>query len=282
MRAYEFAKKVGIDYGSVVQLAEANDIEVYSPLTQFEDDELETLHAAYLRSDRSSFADAAAAIAEKRRNRLQRVIQALASHDRTQMEELEAGRKRALAAAGLIDTAKEVPQEQSAEKRAAVKDLKDLLGGSEDEKKDEKPADAPRISIEVSSPAEEDEDYGETRQDHGRKADEDDEEDDDDELSYLHGKDRRVQPTGKAAKAQRQKVQQQKVQPPPKQPAKPAAKTEEKVPSAPSARWRRAASRRTRCQDRTRATYRAPAVRSPPPPPPRTACSRCVPRQHRP
>jgi translation initiation factor IF-2 len=234
MRAYEFARKNGIDYGSVVQLAEANDIEVYSPLTQFEDDELETLHAAYLRSDRSSFADAAAAIAEKRRNRLQRVIQALASHDRTQMEELEAGRKRALAAAGLIDTAKEVPQEQSAEKRAAVKDLKDLLGGSEDEKKDEKPADAPRISIEVSSPEEEDEDYGETRQDHGRKADEDDEEDDDDELSYLHGKDRRVQPTGKAAKAQRQKVQQQKVQPPPKQPAKPAAKTEEKVPSAPS------------------------------------------------
>ena len=244
MRAYEFARKNGIDYGSVVQLAEANDIEVYSPLTQFEDDELETLHAAYLRSDRSSFADAAAVIAEKRRNRLQRVIQALASHDRTQMEELEAGRKRALAAAGLIDTAKELPQEQSAEKRAAVKDLKDLLGGSEDEKKDEKPADAPRISIEVSAPEEEeDEDYGETaRRDHGRKADVDDEEDDDDELSYLHGKDRRVQPTGKAAKAQRQKVQQQKVPPPPKsvqkaqpkQAAKPVAKQDEKVPAAPS------------------------------------------------
>ena len=71
MRAYEFARKNGIDYGSVVQLAEANDIEVYSPLTQFEDDELEALHAAYLRADRSSFADAAAVIAEKRRNRLQ-------------------------------------------------------------------------------------------------------------------------------------------------------------------------------------------------------------------
>ena len=235
MRAYEFAQKNGIGYGSVLELAAANDIEIYSPLTQFEDDELETLHAAYLRADRSTLADAAAAVAEKRRGRLVRAIKSMAEHDRRQTEELEAGRKRALAAAGLIDMAKALVQEQSAEKRAAVKDLKDLLGGSEDEKKAEKPVEAPRISIEVSGPGEDD-DSGDAAQAGSGRKDLEEYEDDDDELSYLHGKDRRVQPTGKAAKTQRQKVQQQpkSVQKaPPRQVEKPVAKPAEKPQPAP-------------------------------------------------
>ena len=87
MRAYEFAKKVGIDYGSVVQLAEDNGIEIYSPLTQFEADEAETLHAAYLRADRTAYAARLAAIVEKRHARAVQISKARAA---------EARRRRAL------------------------------------------------------------------------------------------------------------------------------------------------------------------------------------------
>ena len=239
MRAYEFAHKNGIDYGSVVRLAESCEVEIYSPLTQFEAEEVEALHAAYLRADRSAFAKAAEDLAERRKAKLHRLVQACAARDRVQMEELEAGRKRALEVAGLADFAKPLAvREQPAEKHAAVKDLKDLLGGSEESAKDEKPADAPRISIEVSSndDADDDADADVSR---GNASSVDDEDDEDDELAYLHGKDRRAKPSGKEAKiqqqqpkaqmapkpAQREKSQpkQQAKQPVKQQPAKPAA-----------------------------------------------------------
>ena len=151
MRAYEFAKKVGIDYGSVVQLAEDNGIEIYSPLTQFEADEAETLHAAYLRADRTALAARLAAIVEKRHAKVVQISKARAAEARRQAQELEAGRKRALAAAGLDDLAKPLAvKETPVEKPTAVKDLKDLLGGSAEEA-EEKPKETSRISIEVSS-----------------------------------------------------------------------------------------------------------------------------------
>ena len=217
MRAYEFAQKNGIDYGSVVRLAEANEIEIYSPLTEFEDDELEALHAAYLRADRADFTAAMEAVAEKRKSRRMRVMQVLSDRNRVQAEELEAGRKRALAAAGLTDLAKPLPARETAAKPAAVKDLKDLLGGTEETASEEKPADAPRISIEVSETEDDVEPSGTSR----KMESDDDDDDDEDALKYLHGRDRRAQPSGKSSKAQ-----QPKVQPAPKSSSKTQSKPE--------------------------------------------------------
>ena len=203
MRAYEFAKKVGIDYGSVVQLAEDNGIEIYSPLTQFEADEAETLHAAYLRADRTAFAARLAAIAEKRHAKILQLSQARVAEARREAPELEAGRKRALAAAGLDDLAKPlVVKDAPIEKPTAVKDLKDLMGGSVEDAA-EKPKETSRISIEVSA-TDEDDDALPQAEDLSKGDVADDDEDEDAELEYLHGKDRRAQPTGKAAKMQQQ------------------------------------------------------------------------------
>ena len=231
MRAYEFAKKVGIDYGSVVQLAEDNGIEIYSPLTQFEADEAETLHAAYLRADRTALAARLAAIVEKRHAKIIQISKARAAEVRREAQELEAGRKRALAAAGLDDLAKPLAvKETPVEKPTAVKDLKDLLGGSAEDA-EEKPKETSRISIEVSS-SDEDDGAEDLSKD---EVTDDEDEDEDAERQYLHGKDRRAQPTGKAAKVQQQaKAQQQtKAQPPQKEPARPAEKTSAK-PAAKS------------------------------------------------
>ena len=229
MRAYEFAQKNGIDYGSVVRLAEANEIEIYSPLTEFEDDELEALHAAYLRADRADFTAAMEAVAEKRKSRRMRVMQVLSDRNRVQAEELEAGRKRALAAAGLTDLAKPLPARETAAKPAAVKDLKDLLGGTEETASEEKPADAPRISIEVSETEDEVEPSGTSR----KMESDDDDDDDEDALKYLHGRDRRAQPSGKSSKAQQPKVQLAP-KPSPKTQSKPEPEAEAPVERAPA------------------------------------------------
>ena len=113
------------------------------------------------------------------------------------------------------------------EKPTAVKDLKDLLGGSAEDT-EEKPKETSRISIEVSSS---DEDDGAEDLSKDDVADDEDE-DEDAERQYLHGKDRRAQPTGKAAKAQ----QQAKAQLPQKEKEspRPAEKAAAKPGAAPA------------------------------------------------
>ncbi|MCQ2392044.1 MAG: translation initiation factor IF-2 [Kiritimatiellae bacterium] len=237
MRAYEFAKKVGATYAAVVKLAEANDVEVYSPLTQFEPDEVATLNEAFLKADRASIQAEAAQVVEKRRSKAAKALKARVAHDRQQFDELEAGRKRALAAAGLKDyaqpaamkapempvaapeaaSAPEASSAKKAEKPAAVKSLKDLVGSGDAEEKPQ----APKISIEVSEPAEAAEAEDEVAPAASRSVDDDD---DDDAMDYLHGKDRKQKPVGKAAKAQQQPKQQAA-------PAKPAPKAAKPAPA---------------------------------------------------
>ena len=48
MRVYELAAKIGTTSLAVMRLAEANDVEVYSPLSSLESDEVETLNKAFL------------------------------------------------------------------------------------------------------------------------------------------------------------------------------------------------------------------------------------------
>ena len=225
MRAYEFAKRLGVTYASVQRLAEENEVELYSPLTEFEADEVESLNAAYLRADRAALAALAKAVVEKGHEKAVKAAKNRFEHDRRQFDELEAARRRALEAAGLVDLAPAPakPKEPVVEKPAAVKDLKDLLGGTEAPATPEAPK--AKISIEVSNA-----DEGSVEEPSARVRSLDDD-DDEDDLDYLHGKDRRQQPTGKAAKAQQQPPKQQ---PQPKAAAKVSAAPKAAAPKPPA------------------------------------------------
>ena len=48
MRVYELAAKIGTTSLEVMRLAEANEVEVYSPLSSLENDEVEALNRAFL------------------------------------------------------------------------------------------------------------------------------------------------------------------------------------------------------------------------------------------
>ena len=54
MRVYELAAKIGATSQAVMRLAEENDVEVYSPLSSLEPDEVESLNAAFLKAGRES------------------------------------------------------------------------------------------------------------------------------------------------------------------------------------------------------------------------------------
>ena len=49
MRVYELAAKIGTTSQTVMRLAGENDVEVYSPLSSLEAEEVETLNAAFLK-----------------------------------------------------------------------------------------------------------------------------------------------------------------------------------------------------------------------------------------
>ena len=217
MRVYEFAGKIGATYADVVKIAEESDVELYSPLSTLEPEDVETLNAAFLKAGIETVKARAAAAAEKRSAKSAKAAAARAEHDRAQAQALEATRKRAIAAAEGSPAPEQppvqtkTPEERPKEKAAEIKvELPDQ----------------PKITIQVSDRDDEDmepEDVGTSRSSHI----DDDDDDDDDALAYLHGKDRVVRPTGKAASLS-QKGQPQ----PPKTSAKASQKTVEKAKPA--------------------------------------------------
>ena len=48
MRVYEFARKIGATCASVMKMAEAEEVEVYSPLSEIDEGDAETLRAHIL------------------------------------------------------------------------------------------------------------------------------------------------------------------------------------------------------------------------------------------
>ena len=100
MRVYEFAKAKGITSAAVIKMAEANDVEVYSALTQLEDDDVETLSRSLLQGDAAGLKAEAAAVAERRRAKIAKAAAAQAEKNRTQAEALYADFGKALSAAG--------------------------------------------------------------------------------------------------------------------------------------------------------------------------------------
>jgi len=212
MRVYEFAAKIGATYADVVKMADVNDVEIYSPLSILEPEDVSALNTAFLKSGPEAIKASAAAVAEKRKAKATKAAAVRAEKDKAQSAELEDMRQRAIAAA------------EGKAKKATPKPLAKSSREKAEEIKVELP-DQPKITIQVSSREEDDRDDDDVPsaasvKSSGSRIVEDDDDEDDDDLSYLHGKDRVVRPTGKAASLS-QKGQPQ----PPKSSAKNAIKS---------------------------------------------------------
>lgn len=232
MRVYEFAKKTGTTCATVMRVAEKNEIEVYSPLSELDDADVEALSAGFHRMGLAALKAETLAVAEKRRTKAVKAVAARQQKDRVQSAELEAARQRAIAAAeGRAFTVPsatavaDVPPPVAEESVAAPVVERE----AEDEIKVTLP-ELPKVSIEMSEPEEAD-DKGE--------ADEkiEDEDEDDDADDYLHGKDRRTESKSQTS----MKPHQQPLQKPAaagrkgdKKAARPAEKEKPAVPAATS------------------------------------------------
>ena len=179
MRVYEFAKEKGITSAAVIKMAEANDVEVYSALSQLEDGDVEVLSRSLLRGDAAELKAEASAVAERGRAKAARAAAVQAEKNKAQAEALEAARQRALAAHGLKSAAKPAPAPEKKKKEPALE-----IGATLPE--------MPKVSIQVSEPEE-------------QEIEDDDVEEDEDEAEvdardYLHGKDLRERQSAKPKK----------------------------------------------------------------------------------
>ena len=185
MRVYEFAKKVGATCAAVMKMAEEGGVEVYSPLSQLEPEDVEALNKRLLAVGPAAVKEEAAAAGERARAKAARAAAARAVRDKAQAEALEAARQRALAAHEGRALALPVP---SAVPAAAPKAA--ARGGERTVEIGVALPELPKVSIQMGEAEEE-----------GAPAASDFEDDEVDARDYLHGKDlERRDAKGAAAK----------------------------------------------------------------------------------
>ena len=219
MRVYEFAKKIGATCASVMEMAEAAEVEVYSPLSEIDDGDVETLNQRYLKVGPEAVKAAAAAADERRAAKAARAAAVRAERDKAQAAALEAARQRALAAAE--GRAAEPPPPSKAPEKEKHVEIKVTL------------PELPKVSIEVSD------DETPPRAD----AEADDGVDDDDADDYVQSRARDKRVSGKQQPSQKHQqaavrqaaAKQPPAPPPPPKPA-PAPKKPAAAPKPPPMR----------------------------------------------
>ncbi len=230
MRVYELAAKIGTTSQAVMQLASENDVEVYSPLSSLEAEEVETLNAAFLKVGVEKLKADAVAARDRRLAKARRALKAAEESNRLQADELEAKRQRAMAAYREQGGAIAMPDTKKAPVAAARKPVQEEIKLDLPE--------GPKVKIEVSDPSPDDELDDEPR---GDDVDDFDDEDDDEE-SWLHGRDRKAsggknqpvsmkkqQAISKKEKEKESKKEAKKEPPPPPPPPKPAAQPHPRI-----------------------------------------------------
>ena len=95
MRVYELAAKIGTTSQTVMRLAGENDVEVYSPLSSLEAEEVETLNAAFLKVGVEQLKAEAEAARDRRLAKARRALKAAEEANRLLADDLEAKRQRA-------------------------------------------------------------------------------------------------------------------------------------------------------------------------------------------
>ena len=99
MRVYEFARKIGATSASVMRMAEEAEVEVYSPLSEIDEGDLEALNQRYLQVGPGAVKADSDAVAARRAEKVARAAAIQAEKDKAQAAALEAARQRAIAAA---------------------------------------------------------------------------------------------------------------------------------------------------------------------------------------
>ena len=214
MRVYELAAKIGTTSLAVMRLAEANDVEVYSPLSSLESDEVETLNKAFLEKGVEQVKAEAEQARDRRAAKAHRALKAAEEANRLQADALEERRQRALAAYKAQGGKVEMPETKKAPVAAAKKPVKEEIRLDLPE--------GPKVKIDVSS-SEEDFDREVTEET-------DDFDDDDDGSEWLQDRDRRAK-DGKGSTVSMKKQQQALAKKEAKKEAEKEAKKEAKKES---------------------------------------------------
>ena len=235
MRVYELAAKIGTTSLAVIRIAEANDVEVYSPLSSLDEGDVETINRAFLGVGTEKLKVEAMSARDRRAAKANRAAKAMEESNRRQADALEERRQRAIAAYKAAGGTIAMPETKkppiAVAKKPATEEIKlDLPEG-------------PKVKIDISEPDLDDAADGDKPEDSDYFED-----DEDDEAKWLQGRDRRSKSgkgQGVSMKKQQQvlakkeakkeeKEEERKPEPPPKPPA-PAPKPPA-PPSRPSTR----------------------------------------------
>ena len=186
MRVYELAAKIGTTSLVVMRLAEANEMEVYSPLSSLDADDVDALNKAFLEAGVERVKAEGEAAGERRAAKAQRARKAAEDANRRQAEELEERRQRAIAAYKASGGGVQMPETKKTSRKQATEEIKlDLPEG-------------PKVKFDVSTQAEDDEPIQPV---------DDFDDDEDDENEWLSEKDRRDNGgKGQAATRKQQQV----------------------------------------------------------------------------
>ena len=177
MRVYELAAKIGTTAQTVMRLADENDVEVYSPLSSLEPEDVETLNGAILKVGVERLKAEAVSARDRRMNKARRALKAAEEANRVLADELEAKRQRAIAAYKEKGGEIAMPDTKKAPVAAARKPVQEEIKLDLPE--------GPKVKFDVSEREPEDVD---APADH----DADDFDDDEDCSSWLQGKDRKA------------------------------------------------------------------------------------------
>ena len=233
MRVYELAAKIGTTSQTVMRLAGENDVEVYSPLSSLESEDVETLNAAFLKVGVEKLKAEAVSARDRRMNKARRALKAAEEANRILADELEAKRQRAIAAYKEKGGEIVMPDTKKAPVAAARKPVQEEIKLDLPE--------GPKVKFEVSEPEPEDVDAPAGN-------DADDFDDDDDGSDWLQGKDRKAssknQPMSMKKQQQALSKKESKKEKDPgkkdrevakKESVKPAAKQSPAAPAKPAA-----------------------------------------------
>ncbi|MBR6735021.1 MAG: translation initiation factor IF-2 [Kiritimatiellae bacterium] len=182
MRVYQFAKKIGATCATVMKWAEECEIEVYSPLSELEGDDANTLNARFLKEGPATVKAETEAVRARGKAKAEKAVKARAAKDKAQAEALEAARRRAMAVHNgepFVMTPAEPPK---AEEVHAEKPAKEQTEPVEEK--------GPKVEIGVSLPELPKVSFEMSEEQDTSGGDDFEDEDDEDALDYLQGKDR--------------------------------------------------------------------------------------------
>ena len=214
MRVYELAAKIGTTSQTVMRLAGENDVEVYSPLSSLETEEVETLNAAFLKVGIEKLKAEAESARDRRLAKAHRALKAAEEANRHLADDLEAKRQRAIAAYKAQGGAVAMPETKKAPVSAAKKPVQEEIKLDLPE--------GPKVKIEISEPEELD-------GPENPEADDFDDEEDEEE-TWLQGRGRKA--TGGKNQPVSMKKQQQALAKKEKE-AEKAVRVPEPKPAAP-------------------------------------------------